>query len=832
MAPKGSDINTRDRSSGAETHSGGCMSIQNGKLMTVVRAKNLIACVVLALILAPAGARAEYREGAPQPEPFVITGELLVQFTDDVSMAGMTRSFGRVSSTEASLTAVFERHQVSSIEPLFPWRRETSSDGADRMMSKFQRLKVPLDADLDLLIEELLASGKTLTAEKNWAMPLDAVPDDPRWTIPGQYGPQRIDADQAWDVETGSDAAIIAIADSGVNWKHEDLKSKIWVNPGEDLDGDGEVFDTDDLDGIDNDGNGVVDDLIGYDFFTGLTGGVLLGEDGGAPDPDPNDFNGHGTHVSGIAAAATNNSLGIAGVAGGWNPDGNFSRRGPRIMCLRVGATGQDGNGYINLGNAATAIDYAARMGADVVNCSWGSLAISALSNALNLADDSGVSIAKSAGNDGSDNIDFMGGRPDVMSIASTDGGDSKSGFSNFGDWIEISAPGSSINATFSFQYTPGYANLSGTSMSSPHYSGAVALVKSVMPSWDKTEIDSILMATADNIDAQNPGFVGLLGAGRVNVNNALQSLPLALFSAGPVVMGNPGLTVDFTDLSPNSPTAWSWAFGDGNISSMQNPSNTYNNVGIYDVALEVTEANGQGIEEARRLVFIYADTIGGDTVAGSPGQSVIAPLYLRNDFAVKSIIFPFKYVDANGGKVTFSSFSTSGLRTELWEFQLTTSINPFSSEVVIEMRSNIGIGTNGHSRYLEPGDGPILNLTFNIDPTSAPGAIVPITSGLISGKQLSVETVHGLIVPAYSGMAIEVQGCCQTAGDANHDEKVNIADVTFLIARIFAGGAAPVCNDEADANGDNSVNIADVTYLIARIFAGGSAPVCGNTGN
>ena len=114
----------------------------------------------------------------------------------------------------------------------------------------------------------------------------------------------------------------------------------------------------------------------------------------------------------------------------------------------------------------------------------------------------------------------------------------------------------------------------------------------------------------------------------------------------------------------------------------------------------------------------------------------------------------------------------------------------------------------------------------------TAPAAIIPITSGLVNGKQLSIETVHGLIVPAYSALAVEVSGCCQTAGDANHDTNVNISDVTFLIARIFAGGAAPMCNDEADANGDNNVNIADVTYLIARIFAGGPAPVCGNTGS
>ncbi|HSG98413.1 MAG TPA: hypothetical protein VLB27_00085, partial [candidate division Zixibacteria bacterium] len=230
-------------------------------------------------------------------KPFVIKGEVVIQLTPDVRVGGAQRSFGRVSSGVAALDAVFTRHHVSEMRAVFPWRSEDSPHQADRDLSRFQILTAPEDADLDLLIEELLQTGKALTAEKNWAMPLletAAVPNDPDWG--DQYSPTLIGATSVWDVEPGSDTAKIAMIDSGVNYKHADLKPMIWVNPGEDLDGDGEVYDTDDLNGVDDDGNGVIDDLIGYDFFTGLGIGVLPGEDGGGPDTDPNDFDGHGTH--------------------------------------------------------------------------------------------------------------------------------------------------------------------------------------------------------------------------------------------------------------------------------------------------------------------------------------------------------------------------------------------------------------------------------------------------------------------------------------------------------------------------------------------------------
>ncbi|MFQ5607551.1 MAG: S8 family serine peptidase [Candidatus Zixiibacteriota bacterium] len=784
----------------------------------------------LLALLSASTVQAEYLgPNATAAKPFLMPGALEVQFTSDVVLSRTTRSFGRVSLREAAIDAVFERHGVTEIASTFPWRHEDSPHEADRRLSRFQRLTLPENTDLGALINELLSTGKVITAERIWVVPVtEMTPDDPRWSFAGQYGPPLIGATSVWDVETGSDTAKIAIADTGVNYRHEDLRDMIWVNPGEDIDGDEEPYDLDDLNGVDDDGNGVIDDLIGYDFLTSAGGAVWAGEDGAGRDTDPSDFQGHGSHVAGIAAAATNNGLGVAGIAGGWHAGGVYSRRGPRIMCLRIGYLANTGQGFVNLNDAAAAIDYAARMGADVINASWGSAPVTSLSTAINLAADSGVIIAKAAGNDNDTEADWMNLLPTVITVASTNSSDAKSGFSSFGDWVEISAPGSCIHSANSFLGNPSYGNKSGTSMAAPAYGGAALLVKSLAPGFTRIEIDSLLIATADNIDAQNPGFIGQLGSGRINVSSAIQDLPVAIFSAGPVLLGMPGLTVNFTDLSPNAPSAWNWSFGDGATSTLQNPSHTYNDVGAFDVTLEATESRGVGFEQSKRLVVIHADSVGGDSAGGLLQNGVTVPVYLRNNFHVKSIVFPFSYPGTASGELVFDSFSTAGLRTENWDIQQLIWFNPPGNEMVIEMRSDNVIG---RSNYLQPDTGAFVNLHFSFEPGTLPHIGLPILSGTIQSNTLSLETTHGVISPTFTTLTAVLDGCCDTPGDASNDGSVNISDITFLIARIFAGGVAPVCLDKADANGDNSVNISDVTFLIARIFAGGSAPVCGSTG-
>jgi subtilisin family serine protease len=790
--------------------------------------RTLIISAIFTLAFASA-AHSEFTQNNPEAKPFVLPDRLEVRFADDVTLGSTTHSFGRVRLGAPAVDAVLGQYDALQLRPMFPWRDENSTSLADRNMSRFQTLTVPENTNLDELISDLLATGKVQSAEKVWAMPIaEVTPDDPQWNL--QYAPEIIGANAVWDVEPGSDTAKIALLDTGVNYRHEDLVNKVWVNPGEDIDGDGEVYDLDDLNGFDDDGNGLIDDLIGYDFFGGFGGGLGIapGEDPHTPDSDPNDFHGHGTHCAGIAAAATGNALGVAGIAGGDNPATQYYNRGPRILCLRIGAKANDNNGYVTMGAAASAIDYAAKHGADVISCSWGSSVTTALFNAINLALGSGIVIVKAAGNANNDESDYMNDYPRIISVASTNSSDTRSGFSSFGSWVEISAPGSSIRSTNSVAYTPNYSYKSGTSMATPAYAGAALLVKSLMPSWTAQEIDSVLLNSADTIDYLNPGFEEQLGSGRVNVQRAIENLPVANFSAGPELIGQPGLEVDFTDLSPNSPSAWSWTFGDGAISSNQHPSHIYNSVGVFDVTLEATEPNGIGFEQHKRQVVIHSDTVGGDTGSGLLGSDVVVPINLKNDFPVKSIIIPLNFSDANGVSITLDTFSTAGLRTEYFEVKTALFYDAPTRQLVVKLTSDT---TEGFSNYLEPGDGPVLNLHCKFSGTSA-NAVLPVTTEQIGIYPFSVETIYGTYTPESLNAFAYMSGCCDTPGDADNNASVTIADVTYLIARIFSGGPAPVCQDEGDADGNSSITIADVTYLIARIFSGGGAPICGSTGS
>jgi len=212
-----------------------------------------------------------------------------------------------------------------------------------------------------------------------------------------------IDAPEAWDIHTGSSDVIVAVVDTGVDYNHRDLQANMWVNSGEIPDN-----------GVDDDGNGYVDDIYGYDFIN--------------KDSDPIDDRGHGTHCSGTIAAEGDNGLDIAGVC--W--DG-------RIMALKF--LGSDG--YGNIDDAVTAFYYAVENGADVVSNSWGGGAYSyTLEQAIDYAHSQGVIMVAAAGNDDSNEPEYPAAYEHMVSVAATNSNDEKASFSNHGDWVDIAAPG------------------------------------------------------------------------------------------------------------------------------------------------------------------------------------------------------------------------------------------------------------------------------------------------------------------------------------------------------------------------------------------------------
>ena len=794
----------------------------------------VVSVLIVALVLIAAAAtntRAEYYPGqTEQPKPYIIKGLATIQFEDNIDLQtanAMQKSFGKVSFNMPSLDAVLDKHQVSSARKVFPTENESPAvNSGMHDMTRYYEVRFPEDVDVMTVVNELSQNPNVRMAEPVWAMPLAASPNDPQWGSQWHMEPPDPDPHfyTAWDHETGADTIKFALIDSGILFNHRDLKPNIWVNPGEDLDGDGEVYDSDDFNGIDDDGNGYIDDVVGWDFFTFLSGGTWPGEDSGTPDNDPSDFNGHGTHVAGIAAAANNNGLDVTGAAGGWF-GGHPSFRGVQIICCRVGATGTDGNGYINSNDAAQAIQYAINMGAHVINASWGGSSTTAA--AANNAIAAGLNFYHAAGNDNAntpDNIDFVTG---VISVASTTSSDGKSSFSNWGSWVDVAAPGSSILSTYSFSYTPGTASIGGTSMASPMTAGLALLIRSQMPSLTRSQVDSLIIFNAD-FDAlynANPTYIGLLGSGRIDALTTLQDLANAKFTAD-VTQGNAPLTVNFTDLSPNSPVAWDWSFGTGDVSTDQNPTYVYNDPGVYDVSLIIDENNplGNGEEHLKKYIWVTNDTLTLDSVETQYNTQVVIQMHLSNTALVKEIQYPFSY--ANFFNATIDSFNVTGTRADYFESVQFNAFDSFNKRASILMKTNLSTGSN----YLAPGAGAVLNLFFTIGASDSSG-VMTIDTTTFNGKSPLIKTIYGDYFPAtFTPGKINVGGCClNIRGNVDGDvaDQINIADLVYYVDYSFGSpaGPEPICFEEADVDGSEALNIGDIVYLVDYSFGSPAGP-------
>ena len=325
------------------------------------------------------------------------------------------------------------------------------------------------------------------------------TPDDTRydelWGLhnTGQTGGTAdadIDAPEAWDITTGNSHIVVGVTDTGVDYTHPDLINNMWVNPGE-IAGNG----------IDDDGNGYVDDIYGYDFING--------------DGDPMDDNSHGTHVAGTIGAEGNNNLGVVGVA-----------QDVSIAALKF--LGSDG--YGSSFDAALAVEYATMMGFDITNHSWGGGTYNqVLYDAMELAGQvNGQLIIAAAGNNSRDNDAFpfypsSYDLDNIIAVAATDHNDDLAWFSQWGETsVDLAAPG--VN-TLSTVLNGGYGVKNGTSMATPHVAGVAALLKGFAPYLSYQQIKDIILGSADPI-ASLDGL--LVSGGRLNAYNALLDVPEA----------------------------------------------------------------------------------------------------------------------------------------------------------------------------------------------------------------------------------------------------------------------------------------------------------------
>ncbi len=363
-------------------------------------------------------------------------------------------------------------------------------------------IKFSGDVDLEKVAAQIAEGGDVRAVEANNVFHLtDVVPNDSGfnqlWGLKntgadGGIAGVDIGATQAWEKTTGDKNVLVGIIDSGVDYTHPDLAANIWTNPGETgLDANGNDKRTN---GIDDDGDGLVDDWHGWDFFNNTN--------------NPMDDNSHGTHVAGTIGGIGNNGAGVAGV--NWNVS---------ILPIKVFSS----SGASTTDALVKGIEYATKMGAFVTNNSWGGGAAStAIQNAIQKASDAHILFVAAAGNDGQDNdaVDNWPSNydiPNIVAVASINRKDELSSFSNWGATrVDVAAPGEDI-----YSCLPGgtYGVKSGTSMATPHVTGAIALLKARFPDLSAEQIKDKLLSSSQMTAA----LKGKVAHGRINVATAME---------------------------------------------------------------------------------------------------------------------------------------------------------------------------------------------------------------------------------------------------------------------------------------------------------------------
>jgi subtilisin family serine protease len=463
----------------------------------------LVSAVCLALLVVASvsfpvrsGAQRQAAQNAQTPrkrqrQQMFVPGEVLVRYRTESMAKGKGASM-RIAAHDGRLFSL-------------DLKRTPGSD----LLPGLRLARVAPEETLDA-VTALRQQPDVLDAEPNYILKADVTPNDPRFNE--QYAPGLIGAPQAWDTRTGSTGAgrvVIGVIDQGIDFNHPDLAANIWINPGE-IAGNG----------IDDDGNGFVDDVRGFNFASNPQNGSTFS---GLPTED------HASHVAGIAGAVGNNNTGVVGV--NWSVG---------LMSLRF----LDEDGFGDTLDAIDAIQYARTMrnlwvstggtkGANirVLNASFGGALFSQqFLDAINQANTAGLLFVAAAGNVDNGTLEpnndlvphFPSNfdAPNIISVAASNAGDALPSFSHFGPTtVDIAAPGNAILST-----TPGntYSVFSGTSMAAPQVSGAAALLWAQNPNLSVQQVKNLLMADGNVI----PGFADkILSQRRLNVGNSMAGL-------------------------------------------------------------------------------------------------------------------------------------------------------------------------------------------------------------------------------------------------------------------------------------------------------------------
>lgn len=489
---------------------------------------------------------------------------------------------------------------------------------------------------------------------------IDFVPNDS--LISQQWALSKIDAFSAWNISKGSPSVLIGVVDTGIDYLHPDLKNKIFINPGEtgtDTFGNDKKYNN-----IDDDNNGFIDDYMGWDFTDRVgfpfdsTGGDYLNWDNNPMDE--NSYS-HGTAVSGIIGAETNNKTGVAGVA-------------PNIKILNLRAF--DPGGYGEEDDVAAAILYAVQMGVKVINMSFGDNSFSlVLKDVIQYAYSQNVVLVASSGNSGSVNPHYPSGYSEVICVGNSTQDDYVSSSSNYGSTLDLVAPGTGILTTIR---NNNYSLFYGTSAAAPFVSAVAGMILSIQ-NFSNEEVKQIIKTSSDDIE--QPGWDLKSGAGRVNLFKSLNSLAPAKikfdFPKQDFATKSDSIEVYATALSPYfvscdlfygvglNPTSWN--------TLMQNRKNQFANSflskinlssfgdTVFTLRLVVYQTNGRTMEE--RVNFHHIKT-------PPKGEIVsVGPAYYGEKATIMSAVYTFKPATVKmfyreSGTQNFSFVSLDGFAT------------------------------------------------------------------------------------------------------------------------------------------------------------------------
>ncbi len=444
----------------------------------------ILLCVVAAMAF---GSVPSGKVGAPRE--VYVPGELIIKLKPGVAPSLL--SGGRVTGAPV-VDQQLARFGVQRVHQLLQGMKH-APNGGERIF------RVAIDPALDpaQVATELRASPYLEYADPVYVHQVEEIPNDPRFG--DQVYLRTVKAPQAWDVVKGDSTVVIAIVDNGVDYEHPDLAANLWTNWREKRG----------LPGVDDDGNGYIDDVHGYD----------LAERDNNPANCPRDTEGyydHGTLLAGVACAVTNNGVGIAGTSWGcrYLPVKTSYDSSPRSVSF----------GY-------QGILYAARNGARIINCSWGRYGspLDSEQDIITTAAAMGAIVLAAAGNTVTDEPHYPSAYRNVLSVTWLTDSDQRVAVYQEGEWVgssygatvDVAAPGFNIYSTVP-RVGGSYGRAQGSSLATPVVAGICGLVATQHPEWSPSRVMQQVVFTADNIDRSNPGFEGQLGSGRANAFRAV----------------------------------------------------------------------------------------------------------------------------------------------------------------------------------------------------------------------------------------------------------------------------------------------------------------------